>query len=284
MAWNMLVIGGTGMLGEPVARRLASGGYRVRVLSRNPDRVAARFAGVCDIVRGDVDDQGSLAQAMSGCVGVHLSLDGAGDWDLERRGAAAVAALAPKASVQRITMISGASVCPENAWFPMTRAKLAAEDALRASGVPFSVFRCSMFMEMLIRFVRSDKALIMGRQPRPWRWIAAEDYAAMVARAYELPEAAGKTFHIRGPQALTVEQALRVYQKLCAPRAKLTHVPFWVLQIMALAPGRRELRRVGLPIMRYFSKVQEVGDPTEAEAMLGAPETTLEAWCRKSVP
>jgi hypothetical protein len=32
--------------------------------------------------------------------------------------------------------------------------------------------------------------------------------------------------------------------------------------------------------MRYFSKVPEPGDPTATDAPLGAPTTTVEAWCR----
>jgi uncharacterized protein YbjT (DUF2867 family) len=281
MKSRILVIGGTGMLGEPVARRLAEAGHGVRVLVRHPERAAGPLAAACELVRGDVDDRDSLARALEGCEGAHLNLNGAGDWDLERRAAAAVAALAPAAGVKRISLISGASTCEANAWFPMTSAKLAAEQAVQSSGVPFSIFRCTMFMETLPQFVRDGKAIIMGRQPHPWRWMAASDYAGMVARAYELPEAAGKVFHILGPEALTMEQALEVFRKVCAPQAKVMRAPFWMLQIMALLPGARDLRRIALPLMRYFSKVPEAGDPAEANAMLGAPTTTLEAWCRQ---
>jgi uncharacterized protein YbjT (DUF2867 family) len=253
----------------------------VRVLTRDPARAAAKAPGAFEFVEGDVSDRASLAKALEGCAAVHVSLNGAGDWDLERRGAEAVASVASKAGVQRISLISGASTCVANAWFPMTRAKLEAERAVEASGVPFTIFRCTMFMETLPMFVRDGKAMVMGRQPHPWRWLAATDFAAMVARALELPEAAGKVLHIRGPEALTMEQAVEIYRKLCAPKAKSMHVPFWMLQVMALLPGAQELRRVGLPLMRYFSKVPETGDPAEAEAMLGAATTTVEAWCRQ---
>jgi uncharacterized protein YbjT (DUF2867 family) len=279
MSMHILVIGGTGMLGEPVVRSLAGAGHRVRVLTRSPERAAKKLEGVCDLAKGDVDDRESLARALEGCDGVHVNLNGAGDWDFERRGAQAVAALAPNAGVQRVSLISGASTCEQNAWFPMTRAKLDAEQAVRSGSVPFSIFRCTMFMETLPNFVRDGKAMVLGRQPHPWHWLAAADFAAMVARAFELPEAAGKVFHIRGPEALTMMQAVQVYQRLRAPEAQLMNAPFWLLQIMALLPGRSELRQVGLPLMRYFSKVPESGDPTEANAMLGAPCTRLEAWC-----
>ncbi len=281
MSQRVLVIGGTGMLGEPVVRSLAAAGHPVRVLSRHPERGEKRFEGVAELVPGDVDDGDSLARAMSGCGGVHLNLDGAGDWDLERRGALAVSERARAAGVQRISLISGASTLKQNAWFPMTAAKLAAEEAVRGSGIAFSIFRCSMFMETLPKFVRDGRAMIMGYQPQPWQWLAARDYAAMVARAYEVPEAAGKIFHLRGPQALRMAQAVETYQRLVAPETKVTFVPFSVLRVMSWMPRHRELREVGLPLMRYFSKVGESGDPSEANALLGAPTTTLEEWCRE---
>jgi uncharacterized protein YbjT (DUF2867 family) len=276
---RILVVGGTGMLGAPVVRGLVAAGHQVRVLTRSPARALARLGGVCELARGDVDDRESLAKALAGCDAVHLSLNGAGDWDLERRGAEAVAALAAPAGVGRISLISGASVCAENAWFPMTRAKLAAEEAVMASGVPYTIFRCTMFMETLPRYVRDGKATLMGRQPHAWRWIAAADYAAMVVRALETPAAAGKVLQVRGPQALTMEAALEVYRRARAPEAKAMTAPFWLLQIIALLPGNRELRRVGLPLMRYFAKVPEAGDATETDALLGKPATTLDAWC-----
>jgi uncharacterized protein YbjT (DUF2867 family) len=276
-----LVVGGTGMLGQPVVRRLLSSGMSVRVMTRRPDQVATQFGVGVEVVAGDVDNTVSLAKAVQSCSGVHVSLDGKGDWDLERRGTLALCQAARTAGVQRIALISGASACEENAWFVMTRAKLDAEDAVRASGVPFTIFRCTIFMELLPNLVKEGKALVIGKQPNPWHFVAAADYAAMVARSYEIDAALGKTLCVYGPELLTMEQALEQYRAICTPGAKLVRVPFWVLALMALAPNRRELREVGLPIMRYFAKVKEVGDPSEANLLLGAPSTTLQSWCRQ---
>jgi hypothetical protein len=99
-----------------------------------------------------------------------------------------------------------------------------------------------------------------------------------IARAFTLPDAASKTFCVHGPQALTTEEALRVYCERCAADTKVTHVPFFVLQLVALLSGNRELRRVALPLMRYFEKTDELGDPAETNALLGAPQTTVAAW------
>jgi uncharacterized protein YbjT (DUF2867 family) len=281
MIHTVLVIGGTGMLGEPVARRLAVDGHRVRILTRNARGARARFSEPFEVVQGDVEDGAALERALQNCTAVHLSLDGKGDWDLERRAAVLVTDKAEKLGLNRITMISGASTCEENSWFPMVPARLAAERALRECGLPYTLFRCTMFMELLPTFVRGNKAMVMGHQPVPWHWVAAADYARMVSAALNTPAAEGKTLYIYGPEALTMAEAIERYRVLCAPDAKLTQVPLWILSVVALFPGREQLRRVGVPIMRYFSKVSEIGEPDEANQILGAPSTTLEQWCRQ---
>lgn len=279
MAETILVVGGTGKVGEPVARRMKAEGYAVRILTRDPERGRRKFPSGFELVPGDVDEPSALARALEGCSRVHTSLDGQGDWDIERRGAENIAKIAARTGIKRITHTSGASTCEENAWFPMTRAKLEAENAIRQSGVPFTIFRCTMFMETLLMMVREGRAMVMGRQPNPWRWVAADDYAAMVARAHKTDAAVGKTVYVYGPEPLTMEQALEQYRAACAPEARLTRVPFWMLTMIAAFPGRTELRRIGLPLMRYFSKVKEQGDAAEADALLGKPTTTLAQWC-----
>jgi uncharacterized protein YbjT (DUF2867 family) len=281
MNHTVLVIGGTGMLGEPVARRLALDGHRVRILTRNARRARERFSEPVDVVQGDVEDGEALERALQDCTAVHLSLDGKGDWDLERRAALQVTDRAKRLGLGRITMISGASTCEENSWFPMVPARLAAERSVRECGLPYTLFRCTMFMELLPTFVRGNKAIVMGQQPGRWHWVAAGDYARMVSGALNTAAAEGKTLYIYGPEALTMVEAVERYRVLCAPHAKLTQVPLWILSVVALFPGRERLRRVGVPIMRYFSKVSEIGEPDEANQLLGAPSTTLEQWCRQ---
>jgi uncharacterized protein YbjT (DUF2867 family) len=114
MSKSILVVGGTGMLGEPVARRLRADGYQVRIFTRNVEKARAKFGAEYEEVAGDVEDQPSLLAALQGCQAVHVNLDGGLDPDLERRGAENVARAAARTGVQRITLLSGTSVKEEN--------------------------------------------------------------------------------------------------------------------------------------------------------------------------
>ena len=73
-----------------------------------------------------------------------------------------------------------------------------------ALGVPYTIFRATFFMETLPRFVRRTRASLLGNQPHPWRWVAADDYARMVAAAYTTPAAANKLLTILGPEPWTM--------------------------------------------------------------------------------
>jgi hypothetical protein len=103
----------------------------------------------------------------------------------------------------------------------------------------------------------------------------------MVATAYGKPEAAGRELFLWGPEALTMEEALRRYCGHRAPHARVTHVPFWLAALIARLQRRVELKAV-LPFLRYCERVEEAGSPEEANRLLGAAETTLDEWCATS--
>lgn len=279
---KILVIGGTGMLGEPVARQLNADGFGVRVSTRRPERARIRFPAPFEVAAGAIEDSASLAAALEGCQGVHINLHGLFDPDLERRGAEAVASIALQAGLQRITYLSGASVCPENAWFPDTRARLLAEEAICSSGIPYTIFRASYFMETLRNFVRGQMLLQIGKHPHPYQWVASADFARMVAKAYATPQSANKILYVCGPQSLKMREALQILKRALYPRHTIIYLPIWAAWLIARAGKRRELQSV-LPFFAYCEKIKIFlsGSPDEANTLLGAPATTLETWAKK---
>lgn len=275
------MVGGTGLLGRPVALSLIKFGFPVRVLTRDTERARRIFEDAVEIYQGDIFDSGSLAAAMAGCYGVYINLKGGPnpkDFErIEHRGTAIVARAAADHGVKRIAYLSGTSVAPERTWFPATRAKLKAEKAIIDCGLEYTIFRATWFMESLPFFVRNGQATVMGRQPHKFHWLAAEDYAKMVARSYLLDDAVGKILFAWGPEAYTFEEALEIYCKQTAPDMKVTTVPLGVLSFFAMITFSRPLKEI-LPLMRYFEKVGEAGDPAEADEILGGPTVTLERW------
>ncbi len=287
VAETILVAGGTGLIGEPVARRLHNDGYRVRLLVRDAQRARDRLGPDFDYVQGDVEDAAAIEQAMAGCTGVHVSLGTTGPPAVidrvEHRGTARLAGAAARHGVARFCYVTGSLVHqPYGPRLPEHQAKLLAEEAIRTSGVPYTFFRPTYFIDNLPRHLQGRVAVVLGRRQPALHMVAASDFAAMVSRAFRLPEAANRDFFIWGPEAVTIPDALRLYCSLIQPPTRVVTVP---LGIMALADrlvmgGRLQ---ANLQLMRLLQRLGERGDPAEATRLLDAPTTTVAQWCQQHV-
>jgi NADH dehydrogenase len=271
---RILVLGGTGMLGGPVARRLRASGFEVRLLARDPEKARVVHGDSFEIVAGDVSDVSSLERALTSCDGVHISIGG----PVDRLSAENVTALAPQLGLERITYISGATALEENRWFPMTAQKLDAEEAIRQCGVPYTIFCPTWPMEQLPRLARGGEPLLIGDRPKLYHWFAADDLGRMVTSAYQLETAANKRFYVHGPEALSMKEALDRYCRAFHPQVEAVSVmPVDTARTLAESTGNQMLGFFA-ELMAYFDQAGEPGDPAEANALLGAPATTLEAW------
>jgi uncharacterized protein YbjT (DUF2867 family) len=271
---RILVLGGTGLLGEPVARQLQGDGFQVRILSRDPDRARQLFDTSFEVVAGDVTDPDSIRHGLHDCWGVHISIAG----PHERISAETVASLAPELGLSRIGYVSGSTVDERNRWFPMVEQKLLAEEAVAQSGVPWTVFRPTWPFETLARFVRQGRATMIGKHRTPYHWFSAGDFARMASAAYGIGEAAGQRFYIHGPEAILMHEALDRYREALHPDIDaVSTLPTWLGRVMATITRNKALRFAS-ELMAYFERVGEPGDPTEANRMLGAPTTTLDQW------
>jgi NADH dehydrogenase len=274
MTQKILVLGGTGMFGVPTAHHLKADGFQVRLLARDTEKARKPFGEAFEIVQGDVTDLARLEKAMQDCYGVHISVGG----PVDQLSAENVSALAPKLGVERITYISGATVAEQNRWFSMVAQKLDAEKALQNCGVPYTIFCPTWPMEQIVRFARDGKPSLIGKQPLPVHFFAAADLARMVSKAYQLEEAQDKRFSIYGPEAVTMKTALERYCAKFHPEVeKISVMPIWMAKLLGTLTGN-EMLKFASSLMGYFDKTPETGDPAEANEILGAPTTTLDAW------
>ena len=279
---RVLVVGATGMLGEPVARRLRQDGHEVRVLARDPDAVAGRFGNAFEIVAGDVTRVDTLAPALSGCEGLHINLRGHNTVtsyrEIEQEGVKNLAQAAAAAGIERISYVSGAGDEAVTASTMLGRIKSEAAAAIRACGVGHTVFKPTHFMESLPKFIWHGRATVIGNQPHRYHYLAAADFARMVSKSFSVPDAANKTLTILGPDAFTMLGALRVYCESCRPDVPVGVMPIWGARMLGILTGNRDLRFAAM-LFAGFRKMGESGDPGEANALLGAPVITLPQWC-----
>ena len=282
---TILVIGGTGMLGKPVARQLKADGFKVRLLARNPEKARTLLGSGYEIVKGDVDDLSSLRSALTGVDGVHISLKGGpteADFDrMDHLAVRDIARAARELGVGRVTLISAYAVSEEKADTPESRAKVKGEAALRSSGVPYTVFRCSWFMETLPMFVQGKNISLIGNQVHPLHWIAVEDYARMVSKSYQSDDALNKELYIFGPESLTMREAMQLYTEIAAPGVKLSPISTRMLSVLGWISFNPEWKSMAT-LMKHYERWGEDGSPAEADRLLGAPKVTLREWCESN--
>ena len=282
---TILVIGATGTVGAPVARQLREDGHHVRLLVRDPARAAAQFGSGFEYIQGNVEERETVKQALSGCSGVHISLQaGSNPADIERvehLGTLRVIELAVQQQLAHLTYVSGMFVGAEVGSAVLDdHAKRSVEQALQQSGIPSTIFKPTYFMDTLPKQLQGKRAMILGKQPHPLHLVAASDFGRMVSRAFQVPEAANKIFYIQGPEALTMGEALHLYCSMLEPEKQVTTIPLWVMSVVDTLFLGKKMRRT-LQIMQVLQHYGEFGNPSEANRILGAPTTTLRAWCEQ---
>ena len=282
---TILVIGATGTVGAPVARQLREDGYHVRLLVRDPKRAAAQFGSGFEYIQGSVEERETVKQALSGCTGVHISLQaGSNPADIERvehLGTLRVIELAAQQHLAHLTYVSGMFVGAEVGSAVLDdHAKSSVEQALQQSGISSTIFKPTYFMDTLPKQLQGKRAMVLGKQPHPLHLVAASDFGRMVSRAFQVPEAANKIFYIQGPEALTLGEALHLYCAMLEPEMQVTTMPLWLMSVVDTLFLGRKMRRT-LQIMQVLQRYGEFGDPSEANRILGAPTTTLRAWCEQ---
>jgi uncharacterized protein YbjT (DUF2867 family) len=269
---KVLIIGASGMLAKTVIKHLDKGGFQLRLFSRTVSQ--AMFEEEYEIVRGDVCDPYHLDKAMAGCDAVHISISTVNDGLATK----SIIEAAKHNDIKLISAITGCTVSEENSWFPMIGNKLMEERLIIDSGIPYMIFRPTWFFESLGLMVRDGKAMVLGKQPNPCHWVAAEDYGRMVANAYIKSDAKNKIFYVLGPEQYLMKDLLEKYCKMQHQEIrKVSTIPLWMARTIAKMTGNKELKNAA-SLFSYFEKVKELGNPDETNILLGKPEITFEKW------
>ncbi len=281
---KIIVVGGTGMLGYPVARQLKMDDFHVDILTTNPSAAESRLGKDHHYIKGDVRNIDQLRQIFSDTKynGIHISLSSlnyAELQEIEVEGTKNIMKVAKESEVEKVTMISGMGVQDKNAWSKFIKAKIEIEKLVLESGIKYTIFNCTHFMESLLKYIRNGQMSLIGKQPHPVHWIAATDYAKMVSKAYKIEESNDRIISVLGPESMTMKEAFQKYIQIVDPSLKYKEVPLVMIKMMALLTFNKTLKYVA-DLMEYFDKVPE--NPAEGTMtdILGVPSTTLETWLK----
>ena len=260
----ILLTGATGVVGSALLRRLTAAGEPVRCLVRDPRRLGAERVRV-QIALGDLADPRSYRNALRGArTVIHLGaairdqrhasieeLNGVATWRL--------VSAAERAGAERFVFFSAMGASPY-ARTRFMRAKALAEQAVRESSVPHTVFAPSIvytpgdpYLRLLERLALLPVLPVSGSGRALYQPIWAEDVADCVMAALE--NGGGRErYELAGPETLSYDGIVEVALRSFGRSRPLVHVPL-------------PLVRAGLRTAQFFAGDGVFATWEEAELM-----------------
>jgi uncharacterized protein YbjT (DUF2867 family) len=204
----ILVTGATGKQGGAVAHHLLEQGWKVRALTRSPEKdaaVALQKKGV-EIMKGDLDDPELLREALNNTYGV-FSVQNSWEHGVEKERiqGKTLADEAKRAGVSHFIYSSVGSAHRATA-IPHFESKWDVEQHVRSTGLRFTILRPVFFMENFLApdtlsAIRSGN-LPLGVDPaKSLQMIAVDDIGTFAALAFKTTsEYANKEIDIAGDE------------------------------------------------------------------------------------
>jgi NAD(P)H dehydrogenase (quinone) len=237
MSPTLFVAGAGGKLGHRIVELLLERGYDGRIIvgSRHPEKLD--FAGV-ETRKADFSDKAGFTAALSGVDRVLLiSTDVIGPERIRLHTDAVAAAKA--AGVKRIVYTSLPHPEPGNI-IPMAADHYATEQAIKATGIDYTILRNSWYAEGLLAAL--PNALASGT------WYSAtgdgrishvsrDDTAKAAAGALLADDAGSRVFTVTGPEALTNQEIAVIASEVTGKPLAVVDVPDAALTAGMVAAG-----------------------------------------------
>jgi NAD(P)H dehydrogenase (quinone) len=289
MSDTILVTGASGQLGRAIINHLLDSQKvapsRIIAGSRDTAKLADLAAKGVATRAVDFDKPESLEKAFAGAGTVLVvstdALDGAGTRLRQHKAAIAAAA---KAGAGRIAYTSLPS--PETSLVTFAPDHLGSEEAVKATGLPYMIFRNSWYQENL--FMSLPAAIASGQ----WytsagagrtAYVARDDIAAAIAGALANPPAASTTYTLTGAMALTNAE-------IAALASEIVGKPIQVVDLTdeQLAGGMKAagVPEAAIPTYVSFDSNTRAGQlatvTSDVETLSGRSLKPLETFLRES--
>jgi len=277
---KILFIGASGMLGKPVALELLRAGFPVTLLARDVEKMQKLFPKIA-IVKGDVFDITSLETAMAGQEIVYLNLSVAqsskkSEPQPEREGINNIIEAAKKTNVKRIVYLSSLIKNYEGmngfSWWAF-QIKHAAVNAIKKSGLNYSIFYPSTFMECLDKqMLQGTRIMLAGKSEAPMWFIAGKDYGVQVAWAMKKADNNNQEYVIQGLEPFTSDEASKIFIENAKSKIKIMRAPLAPLKYLGIFNQRMNY---AYHICEALNKYPEKFESENTWNDLGKPSTTL---------
>jgi uncharacterized protein YbjT (DUF2867 family) len=228
------VFGASGNTGSEVATRLMDAGKKVRLVARDPSKLAAFRSRGAELISGDVTDAGAVKSALAGAEGAYLLIppDNRSN-DLVARGRKIIdnyVAGLGATKVPHAVMLSSVGAQRPSGTGPIATLHHAETTLPKAAPTRFTFVRAAYFMENILGFahpMKNDGVLPVfgGGENHPFAMVATRDIGHVSAEALLAPPAATQWIELSGPREYSFSDAAAVASKVFGRSVKATPVP-----------------------------------------------------------
>jgi NADH dehydrogenase len=263
---RVLVLGGTGFVGQALCERLVRAGWTVRVPTRRlPHGQALQVLPTVELIEADVHDPAALKRLLTGCDAVvnlvailHGSLHA-----FERVHLAlpqALAAACTATGVRRLVHVSALGVGPD-APSNYLRSKTAGEAALRSAGLDLTLIRPSVifgandhFLNLFAQLQSVAPVMPLAGADARFQPVWVEDVAEAIVQALARRDSIGQIYEAAGPDVCTLADLVRMAGRWAGHERPVIALPAAAGRLqaamMSLMPGEPMMSADNLDSMR----------------------------------
>jgi uncharacterized protein YbjT (DUF2867 family) len=269
----VLVTGATGNVGREVVQQLHAAGQRVRVFSRNPEKV--EWPATVETIKGDLADLEAVKTALNGMNKVFL---------IRVPGCDHLLKIAKQMGVEHIVFLSASAIDAktENA---IGRAHLHIEEQIRQSGVNWTFLRPGAFMSNVLQYanlIRSERIVRAPFGDVKGNPIDPRDIAAVAVQALLSSDHNGKTYTLTGPEILTAKEQVQVLADLLGENIRFEDIPPEIAKETMKRFAPSEIVDALFQLMLENSSLSTTVSHT-VEDVTGNPAHTFKQWANDNI-
>lgn len=234
----IFIAGATGFIGRHLIEALRERGIKARCLVRTPEKAALCKDGL-EAVLGDITDKETLRGKLEGAETVlHLVgiIEEKGTDTFRKvhvRGTENLVNEAKKAGVRHF-FYQSALGAGKNSWSEYQNTKAEAEEIVRNSGIPYTIFRPSLvvgagdgFTAKIISLIKAPSPVIPvpGKGRAKFQLLYVGDWVKCFLSIIDNPAAIGRTYEFGGPEHLTYNEIVSAVAKAMGAHKPLLHMP-----------------------------------------------------------
>ncbi|MEO5887201.1 MAG: SDR family oxidoreductase [Anaerolineales bacterium] len=316
----ILVVGATGQLGTAIVRRLVAANQPVRAFVRRGSKYQHLQGPGVEFAFGDLRDATSVDAA---CKGVDVvmatatvivpegrpysfkSVDGDGYQTLIES--------CKKHKVKQFVMVS-VPVTPHDEKVPAFKYKRLNEERLKQSGLNYTIFQSSLFMDDWFAFIGStipgrgaeaatikrqfwflkmfmgvvgnmieglNMALVAGSAKTRHAFVTVDNVADFMVKSVDHPKAQKALFQIGGPEILTWEQVVSTYGNVLGRKIKPLYAPNGVFRVARLLFAPFSEGASDILGLNWLVGYDTPYDVRELSSVFGVKLTTAEQFLNK---